>query len=63
MKCQKCGKSAQQIKCLLKRVNPKGEVGVWKCYPKCGAKLSLSKRIDLALSENFDSEGGFDEAD
>lgn len=38
MKCRKCGKGAMKISKkgrFLKRINPKGEFGIWECLPSC----------------------------
>ena len=34
--CRWCGASpSKDPKITLKRCNPKGEIGIWECYPYC----------------------------
>ncbi len=49
MKCEKCGKSAHEIKCWLERVNEKGVKGKFECRPYCGAVMSAEEAILEAL--------------
>ena len=49
MKCQKCEKSAHEVKCWLERVNEKGVPGIFECRPHCGAVMTPEQAILQAL--------------
>lgn len=53
--CRKCGKHVTEVKGVLSRVNPKGEVpAVWECRPSCDAEMSQEEAVIAAVEGVFD---------
>lgn len=55
MKCRLCGRTPNEIKGVLHRVNEKGVTGIWECRPICGAEMNQDDAVIAAI------EGWFDE--
>lgn len=49
IQCRKCGKTMQECKGYLERMNEKGVPGIWECRPSCDADLPLDMRVLLAI--------------
>lgn len=48
--CRVCGKHPNESGAVLTRVNPKGEVGIFQCYPSCESELTMDEKIQLAIT-------------
>jgi hypothetical protein len=52
--CRLCGKTANETKAVLVRVNEKGVTGIWECRPICGTGLPDDERILAAIDGRFE---------
>ena len=49
MKCRKCKRTAIEINGFLKRINEKGQKGIWECRPHCDVDMTREDRLLCAL--------------
>jgi len=51
MTCRICNRGPQECKGYLKRVNEKGQDGIWECRPSCSTELPANERVLAALED------------
>lgn len=56
MTCRLCGRTANEIRGYLRRVNETGVTGIWECQPTCDANLSADERVVAAIEGTDERE-------